>query len=494
MIKKIFKAVALVSIIGVITRICSFVFRIYLSRKLGAEALGIYQIACSIFVLFACFSSSGLPVTISRKTAQDEARGAMRHSDSMFTTAMIGALIMAVAICLFFVLVPNSLNLLFTDKRCADIFMILLPALISTAVYSIIRAWFWGKKKYLIFSGMELFEELLKIILTVSLIPMCLFGSLHSKTVALAYVIGDFICAIVLIILYAIKGGKPAKPMYLKELTKSAVPITSTRLFGSLVSSAMALLLPSLLVSAGMEVSQATAEFGRAGGMMIPLILAPTTIVGSLAVVIVPELATATTKNGAIAAGRSISKAMIFSAAVTVIFMSVYLAGGKDIGVLLYKDSRAGELILYSAVIMLPLTLNQLSATMLNSLGKENWTFLTNLVSSVILMTLIVILPKYIGIMAYTVALGAYHLVGLVMNVYKIRKTTHVSLSFILDSLILFVLGLLTALAGGYVGSVMRDYSLILRTFTTAIVTCFSYSLALLPVLLSRGRKRNVSL
>ncbi|MEG1608869.1 MAG: oligosaccharide flippase family protein, partial [Clostridia bacterium] len=64
--KSFLKAFATISLISVVTRLISFIFKIYLSRKLGAEILGLYQICFSILGLFSCLSASGIPVTLSR--------------------------------------------------------------------------------------------------------------------------------------------------------------------------------------------------------------------------------------------------------------------------------------------------------------------------------------------------------------------------------------------------------------------------------------------
>ena len=64
--KTIFKAVAVVTIFSIITRTLGFFFRIFLSRKLGAEGLGIFQMSSSILGLFLTLVSSGIPLTTAK--------------------------------------------------------------------------------------------------------------------------------------------------------------------------------------------------------------------------------------------------------------------------------------------------------------------------------------------------------------------------------------------------------------------------------------------
>ena len=67
--KSIFKSVAIITFFSVLTRFLGFLFRIYLSRTIGAEELGKYQVALSVFLVFLTIVSSGFTFVISRMTA-----------------------------------------------------------------------------------------------------------------------------------------------------------------------------------------------------------------------------------------------------------------------------------------------------------------------------------------------------------------------------------------------------------------------------------------
>ena len=186
------KAVATVSIISIITRALAFVFKIYLSRELGAEILGVYQICMSIFILIASLSSSGLPTTLSRKTAEYSMLGDSKSEKQILATTVFTSLFLSVASMLFFYLFPNITALLFSDSRCTDMFVTMLPALISTSIYSVTRGWFWGKKDYLVFSSSELVQE----VLSIAIVAMALLSGIFrdkSRAIAVAFVVSDYI-------------------------------------------------------------------------------------------------------------------------------------------------------------------------------------------------------------------------------------------------------------------------------------------------------------
>ena len=56
-----------------IEKTLSFAYRIILSRGIGAEGLGIYQIALSVFSVLLTAASSGVPVTVSRLITKQNA-------------------------------------------------------------------------------------------------------------------------------------------------------------------------------------------------------------------------------------------------------------------------------------------------------------------------------------------------------------------------------------------------------------------------------------
>ena len=92
------KAVLTVTIISVITRILSFAYRIYLGRTIGAENLGVYQIALSVFFMLTTVTASGLPLTISRKTAELYSLKKPDKVNSLVTSAVIFGSVVSIVI------------------------------------------------------------------------------------------------------------------------------------------------------------------------------------------------------------------------------------------------------------------------------------------------------------------------------------------------------------------------------------------------------------
>ena len=160
------KSFSIVTGFSILTRLIGFLFKIWMSRALGAEIVGVYQIAQSvIFMLFTL--TAGAPTVLSRKVAECMAKGDAKRANSLACASIIIGLSTALVLVVAFVLLRSKLGIVFSNPDCIPIFLILLPTLVTSSVYATLRSWFWGRKNFIAFSSTELLDEVTKLILSV---------------------------------------------------------------------------------------------------------------------------------------------------------------------------------------------------------------------------------------------------------------------------------------------------------------------------------------
>ena len=98
--KSLFKTVFIIILFSVITRVIAFVFKIYVSRVIGAEALGEYQVSFSIFMVLLTIISSGLPFVISRLTASYKAKHDLISERRILSAGIVVSFLLSIALCL----------------------------------------------------------------------------------------------------------------------------------------------------------------------------------------------------------------------------------------------------------------------------------------------------------------------------------------------------------------------------------------------------------
>ena len=214
------KAFSIVTVFSVATRLFSFLFKIWMSRTLGAEAVGLYQIALSVLLLLFSFTA-GAPTVLSRKVAECAARGDVRRQNALTTASLVIGLVTSAAMCAVFLALRDSLGGLFADERCVPIFLVMLPALVTSSLYAPLRSWFWGRKRFLAFSSLELVDEVLKIGFAM-FFAGGLFASMTGAVgVAAALTVSDAASVLILFFMFFRAGGRLRRPQGTGALVSS---------------------------------------------------------------------------------------------------------------------------------------------------------------------------------------------------------------------------------------------------------------------------------
>ena len=96
---KVYANTSIVTILSVAERGLGFLYRIVLSRLLGAEGLGIYQVALSLFAFFLTVGSGGIPITVSRIIAKNKAQNDFLGERSAVGAGVFASLLLTLPVC-----------------------------------------------------------------------------------------------------------------------------------------------------------------------------------------------------------------------------------------------------------------------------------------------------------------------------------------------------------------------------------------------------------
>ena len=415
---KAFKNFYTIGVYSALTRLLGFLFKIALSRMLGAEGLGLFSVSLSLLFTYLAIACSGIPTTLTRRVASEIACG----RDG--TRYVSGALFLSASISVTLIIITfmghGYLNILFKDSASAIIFFCLLPTLISSVFYTNIRSWFMGKGDFKTFSKTELLEEIVKIILALSLYLLLKEYIPSYVLIAVCFTISDYVCAGYLIVKYIKNKGRFTRPQYLGELIKSAAPLSTTRVCGSIISTIIATTLPAALTLYGLSPLSAAAEYGRLSGMVLPMLTAPLNLTAIPVLLLIPEVAALNAMGKHAELFGKIKKAMLFALCTGGIFSLSYLLFGDTLCRILFKDNSAGKILKMMSGLALILCINQVCVSMINSLGYESFSFPVFVVSSVPQLLCIILLTRQKGI--YGAVIGYYFqsIIAAIMNGAKL--------------------------------------------------------------------------
>lgn len=420
--KSIFKAVATVTIFSIITRALGFVFRIFISRKIGAEGLGLYQMATSILGIFMTLISSGLPLTTAKMVSKYETQNNISKRNKTVTTSLVISFILAIISSILIVCLKNVWGIILTDSRAVEIMIILIPSIVCSAIYAILRGGLWGQNDYFSCGLTELIEQIARFILTALLLISVSDIFSATKMTAIAFDLACFISALAVTIIYLKRNRLDFKKGEYKQIIKSSAPITGVRLATSFVQPLTTFIIPTMLVFSGFSRTEAVESFGVIMGMTFPLLFVPMTIIGSISMVLIPSISSMMAKNNVEDVKSNITQSVEVSIFISMLFIPLYLSIGDLIGIVLYNNVSSGILLQMSAICVLPICLCNLSGSILNALNLEVKSFVNYIIGSIVLIIGLVALTPLIGISSVIVSFFLSMTTISLLNFIKICK------------------------------------------------------------------------
>jgi len=428
--KRLYKAVLVVTVFTLVDRILGFGFKIYLSRELGAVNLGIYQVALSVFFVLLTFTTSGTPLIVSKLTAVFRKKNDVKSERAVVAAALIVGVVFSGALCGVFYLFSGAIGGVFATRESINLLLLLLPGVLFSGVYAAFRGNMWGNERYAAVSAIEVIEQVARIGLCVLLFLLG-FNKLQATALTLSLACG--VTAVACAAYYFKDKGRLANPRgQFKPLLRQSVPITMIRASNTIVASLISIAVPFLLGLTGLSVAESLAVFGTSVGMALPLLYLPVTVVGSLAYVMIPTLSSAFAAGDAKSVKSQIESALLFSIVVGAVFVPLFCALGEPIGVFVYGNADAGRFLAISGWLLIPIAAESISSSMMNSLNLEKRSFVNYLIGAGLMFALMFGFWKNFRIEVLSAGLGLSWTVSTVLNIWAIKKKTGIRLSFLL--------------------------------------------------------------
>ena len=216
----------ILTIAGIIVKFIGAFSRIYLSRLLGGEGIGLYQMAYPIYLLCLSVSSAGLPVAISIMVAEKNAIhdyvGGQRVFKISLTVLTLTGVFFSIA--LFFGASWLIDNNIVRDARAYWSLIALAPAVFCATIVATMRGYFQGLQDMMPTAVSQIVEQLVRVVtmigLAIILLPKGLESGAAGATLGAAP--GALIALFVLLWCYWIER-KTRKELYLTQ-NKSIVP------------------------------------------------------------------------------------------------------------------------------------------------------------------------------------------------------------------------------------------------------------------------------
>ncbi len=423
--KTIINSLFIITFFSVLDRALGFLFKIFISRSMGAEGVGLYQIAFSFFSVLLSTVVGGIPLVVSKFVARS--KDSLSQNKITGSALILALSVSAILICLFFTLYYPLKYAMGSTTVILVIYM--LPTLVFSSVYCSLRGYLWGKEKFFAVSIVEVIEQVSRIGICVAMFLMS-FDKLRAVAISLS--IGSLISAIsCFIFFFAYNGRFKASKNDFIRIYKSSFPITISNLIGSLSGSITSLIVPKLFIWSGYTLSQSNAMLGASIGMAMPLVYIPITLVSSLAFVLIPQISNQLKNNDYLKINTSIVGAIKFATLVACALIPLFSACGRVLCEFVYDNVQSGEFLSFIAFALLPLTVENITGSILNSLDMEMKNFINGMIGYCMMWVVALVSIGNYSIYALGCGFALSWTLSAILNIRCIVKKTGLSLSFI---------------------------------------------------------------
>lgn len=351
------KGTLILSIASVFCRVLGLGNRMLLSRLIGAEGLGLFQMIIPFYVMTAVIATLGLPGAVVKTVSDRYAHGDVYGIEQVknialsfvYKSAALGALLL-----LFLSYSPFTAY--FPDPRIIVPMRLMPLPLLCAAIASIYKGYFQGQENMVPTAVSQVVEQVARV-------GFSILGVLYFLPYGLEYAIlgivvgiavGEIFGLSIVLSYYCIqrKGyGSLIPKIYprfswqvTRELSSLAFPLLLIRLSASFAFTVQSFLIPVRLQQAGFSGAESTALLGQLLGMALPLLFLPTVIIVPLSTALVPSIA----KASSLKRHKRLRQLLIFA-------LGGAFSMGIVSGIVFYLFNEPLTQIIYSTTIGAPL-------------------------------------------------------------------------------------------------------------------------------------------
>ncbi len=389
---------------GILTRIIGFFYKIFLSRTIGAEGLGIYQLIFPVMGICFSLTSAGIQTSISKYVSMEIGKRNPKGARLYLFTGL--CLSTGLSFLIGVILWKNASSIAITllgEPRCAQLLKIIAFSYVPCSIHACINGYYYGMKKAAIPSVSQLAEQLVRVG-SVYLFYTIMESKGQQMTIAMAVwgiTLGEIGGMLVSLSAMGYQKAEGNIAITVKNLLCMAIPLTANRLVLNLFSSVENILIPKALRSFGYTTGEALSVFGILTGMSFAIIMAPSVITNSISVLLLPTVSEAQAKNNQLLIKRAIFRTAVCCILLGSVCTLCFLFTGDFIGNFLFHNSLAGTFIKTISWICPFLYMNSTLISILHGLGLVNQSFFINLFASIIRILFVLFLIPVTGIRAY---------------------------------------------------------------------------------------------
>lgn len=432
-----YKNTAVMTATSLLLRLLGIVFRVFISNRVGAEGMGLYQLVFSVYILGATFATGGLTTAVTCLTTehmtQNDTAGVRRL---MHLSVLLCLLVGGASALLLYVGAP-FIGLWMNDTRAVSALSISGIALPFIGVSACIKGYFMARRQAWPPCLSQIVEQAIRIGSILLMLSLWWDGSLEHACVIiiLGDALSETVACLYLLLAYR-KDGKslsaspPKRAKLLRPLLNIALPLTAGRYLSTALRTVENFLVPARLTLYTHSDALSLAQFGAVKGMALPLIFFPSALLVTLSGLLIPELTDAHALGQRRQVARLVERTLHVTLLGALLIGGLFTVLGHALGNLLYHDSLVGLLLQILGPLTPVMYLDSVVTGMLKGLGQQTHSLWFAVADSAVRVLLIwLLLPQY-GLTGFLYVMLVSNVLTCTLSTHRLLKVSHTPMNW----------------------------------------------------------------
>ena len=410
-------------------------FSVYLSKAVGAEAMGTFHLILSVYFFAVTVSTSGIGLTMTRLISEEIAFGREDQIRSLLQKGLVYCLVFSsLGAGLLIVLAPFLVRVCFDGAITKVPFQVLAIGLPFLSVSSALSGYFTARRKVYKPALGQIAEQILKMGITVAILSLWRPRTLTQMmcSLILGDTVGEVFSCLYLFLLYrfehqASRRGCDGSGQW-KRLLGFALPIAVSSYLRSGLSGIKQVSVPAWLKKSG--VHNAVEQYGIINAMVFPILMFPQVILSAFSSLIVPEI----TEKYALNEWQAFQNILTRIFKITLVFAvatgGILFLYAKDLCHQIYQNTDIAFYLKILAPLTVIMYLDDIVDAVLKGIECQVSVVRINILDSLVSITLLWYLLPIYHIKGYLMVIFIGEILNGTLSIIKLIQHTDFPFSF----------------------------------------------------------------
>ena len=421
---KFIKSTMILIIGGAITKLMAMVIKIFLTRSIGGNGIGLYMLIMPTFNLFITLCTMSLPTSISKVVAEGK-----RGKKVVLSLIPVSILYNIILMILLILLAPFISNHLLNNPDTYLPIMGISFTLPFICMSSILKGYFYGNERMTPYVVSNVIEQIVRLLFIIFMIPKLMVYGMKIAVlwVVLINIFSEF-SSIICLILFV-----PSKKINLndlkldKEIFKDVLNIslsaTGSRFIGSISYFLEPVILTFILLRCGYDNSYIVSEYGIITGYVFPLLLIPSFFTMAISTSLLPVVSNGLAKGKIAYKEKKLRQAITISLFVGIFFTMFFMTIPDILLKFIYNTTQGVGYIRIVAPLFLMHYIQGPLTSYMQAAEMAKTAMLGTLKGAIIKNILLIILPIFMGMWGFIIASIINIFYVTIHHIYYVKKS-----------------------------------------------------------------------